>query len=605
MSGLFGTFNTARSGMSVQQRNIDVTNHNISNANTEGYSRQRTQVVTNNPYTIEGGAGQVGTGAQIQAIERVRDNFVDYQIRGETGVLGKYEVRNRYLHEVESIFNEPSDTGISNMMGKFYDSWQELSKQPSSSNARTVVAQQSAALADTLNHTYTKLDELQTNSQEMLKSSVTEVNSLLTQIDGLNKEIVSVTVGGNTPNDLMDRRDLLLDKLSYKMNFTVEKKQFNGIDLKPDDYEGVTSPNLVSTAPNGQIARFSYISSLEQDKSDPSGETYNLTYYKKGNMKNESDRGTIKVVGLTPEVAKEIEENGIIWADSTGQAIKGDGYPIKDGDRVLASEIMQFKPQKGDISGLVTVQRDIQDYKEQLNKLAKSIAFTVNTIHSGISDPLNNGKPARDYLPFFVNKDIAKYNINGSIDNLDDTLVGETEITAQNININKEIIADVMKIKTRANDNQFAETSDNNLDGEGDGSRALAIAQLRDSMVRVQDINESVESRKDMFDLGKGTSILQNNGMKIGNTTSGMKIEGYFKDTIDRLGVQAQEADRMVKNQDDLIYSLNETRASVSGVSLDEEMANLIQFEHSFSASAKIISTLDQLLDVVVNGLKR
>jgi len=611
MAGLFSTFNIAKRGMNVQQKSIDVTSHNISNANTVGYSRQRAKIETSRPFggTSMGSsvqAGQLGTGAQIQAIERVRDSFLDYQVRGENSVLGKYDMRSNFLYDVESIFNEPSDTGLSNLMGKFFDSFQELSKQPNSSNARTVTAQQSAALADALNATYTKLESLQTNAQDMLKSTVTEVNSILEQLDRVNQEIISVTVSGNTPNDLMDKRDLLLDELSYKFGIQVDKREFNGIDLRPSEAGSMKASLLVNSSPNGDVTRFSYVSNVELDKNDLSGKTYVVTYYKNGNMDSEANKRTLKISGITAEQAKEIIDNRIIWADKNGQAVRGDGYPIRDGDTVSYSEVMMFKPETGSINGLVSVQKDIEDYMNQLNKLAKALAFSVNAIHSGIEDPLNNtGGADKDYLPFFVNKDFAMYRSNGLLANLDETLKGEEEITAKNISINKEILEDVMKIKTKTHDDLFAYTHENNLDGTGDGARALSIAQLRDSLIRIQDINETVISRKDMFDRFKGGNSLSNNGLKMENSTSGMKTDAYFKDTIDRLGVQAQEANRMVTNQEELLYSIEETRASVSGVSLDEEMANLVQFQHAYNANAKIISTVDELLDVIVNGLKR
>ncbi|MBE6055224.1 MAG: flagellar hook-associated protein FlgK [Clostridium sartagoforme] len=611
MAGLFSTFNIAKRGMNIQQKSIDVTSHNISNANTVGYSRQRAKIETSRPFggTSMGSsvqAGQLGTGAQIQAIERVRDSFLDYQVRGENSVLGKYDMRSNFLYDVESIFNEPSDTGLSNLMGKFFDSFQELSKQPNSSNARTVTAQQSAALADALNATYTKLESLQTNAQDMLKSTVTEVNSILEQLDRVNQEIISVTVSGNTPNDLMDKRDLLLDELSYKFGIQVDKREFNGIDLRPSEAGSMKASLLVNSSPNGDVTRFSYVSNVELDKNDLSGKTYVVTYYKNGNMDSEANKRTLKISGITAEQAKEIIDNRIIWADKNGQAVRGDGYPIRDGDTVSYSEVMMFKPETGSINGLVSVQKDIEDYMNQLNKLAKALAFSVNAIHSGIEDPLNNtGGADKDYLPFFVNKDFAMYRSNGLLANLDETLKGEEEITAKNISINKEILEDVMKIKTKTHDDLFAYTHENNLDGTGDGARALSIAQLRDSLIRIQDINETVISRKDMFDRFKGGNSLSNNGLKMENSTSGMKTDAYFKDTIDRLGVQAQEANRMVTNQEELLYSIEETRASVSGVSLDEEMANLVQFQHAYNANAKIISTVDELLDVIVNGLKR
>ncbi|WP_300383464.1 flagellar hook-associated protein FlgK [Clostridium sp.] len=588
MSGLFSTFNIAKRGMTVQQKSIDVTSHNIANSNTVGYSRQVARIETSRPYGgVTMGAstqpGQLGTGSQIRAIERVRDTFLDYQVRNESSVLGKYGTRDNFLYEVESIFNEPSDTGISNLMGKFFDSFQELSKQPNSSNSRTVAAQQTLALTDALNTTYTQLEKLKVNSKDMLKNTVTEVNSLINQIDRVNQEIISVTVSNNTPNDLMDRRDLLLDELSTKFGIVVEKDVFNGINVKPAESGSVKANQLINSSPNGDVARFSYVTNVEKDKNDLSGSTYIVTYYKNGDMTSEDNKQTMKVSGIDEEKAAKILSNGILWADRTGQASRGDGYPIRDGEVIAYEQLMMFTPTSGTVNGLVSVQKDIQSYMNQLDKLAKSIAFTVNAVHSSEIDA------GKDSLPFFVNKDTVKYNPSGTGATTD----GEDKISAKNITVNKEILDDVMKINAGKDKES----------GEGDGQRALAIAQLRNSLVRIQDINETVITREDLFT--KGGSALAADGLGVVNSKSGMSLSSYFKDTIDRLGVQAQEAGRMVKNQGDLLYSIEESRASVSGVSLDEEMANLIQFQHAYNANAKIVSTVDELLEVIINGLKR
>ena len=381
MSGLFATFNIAKSGMSVHQQSINVTSHNIANSNTVGYSRQRAKIETTTPFGGTGRnssvqAGQSGTGAQIQTIERIRDSYLDYQLRGENAVLGKYEIRSDYLYEVEGIFNEPSENGISNLMGKFFDSFQELSKQPNSSNVRTVVAQQSQALADALNATYTKLESLKANTQDMLRSNINDVNNILEQIDRLNQEIVSVSVAGNSPNDLMDRRDVLLDELSNKFGIQIDRKEFNSINVKASENGGMKEPLLVSSD-SGTSAKFSYISSVELDERDSTGSTYIITYYKNGNMNSESNKQTLRVTGITKEQAKEIERNRVLWADTNGQAVKGDGFPIKNGDTITYTELMLFRPESGSMSGLVSVQQDIEDYMDQLNKIAKGLAFAV------------------------------------------------------------------------------------------------------------------------------------------------------------------------------------------------------------------------------------
>ena len=247
---------------------------------------------------------------------------------------------------------------------------------------------------------------------------------------------------------------------------------------------------------------------------------------------------------------------------------------------------------------------DIDNYMEQLNRVAKALAFAVNAVHSGMTDVTSSGTPAKDYVPFFVNSQVAEYS-NGNLLNLDAVLAAEKDITAENISINAEILKDVMKIKTRTHDNEFDYTQNNNIDGESDGERAKAIAALRYTLIKVQDFGININERKDLFDPLKGGSTLTDNGMTIKGNTNGTTIDNYFKDTIDKLGVQAQEAKRIVKNQQSLLDSFNESRLSISGVSLDEEMANLIQFQHAYQANAKIITVVDQLLEVIINGIIR
>lgn len=596
MSGLFGTFNIAKRGINTSQATIDVTSHNIANANTVGYSRQRAKITTSRPMDGIQNYGQVGTGSQVQAIERVRDNFLDYQLRDTTSSLGRSDIRNNFLYEVENIFNEPSDTGISTLMGKFFDAFQELSKQPNSSNARTVAVQQTLALTDALNHTYTKLEQLQENARLSLKSNVTDVNSVLNQLDSINQQIMNVSSSGQIPNDLMDQRDLLLDELSYKFNITVDKQAFDGVNVRPTDANGMKFSNLVSASPNSESLRLSYISKIEQDPKHPNITV--ITYQKLGDMSSADSTSTIRVSDLSAAQIKELESSRILWGNNEGQAVKGDGFPIKDNAIVNASELMLFSPKDGEVAGNISAQSEIQGYMDELDKLAKSIAFSVNAIHSGISDPLSTGGyPDKDYMPFFVNNEVAYYNSNNLLTNLDETLTKESEISAKNITINKELLYDVMKLKTKTHDNDYAFAGDNDLDGEGDGARALAIASLRDNLIRVQDFGDTINSRSDLK--------LSNYGMTIQSDTSGMKLDAYFKDIIDKLGVQAQEASRQVSTQEELLYELEVSKAMVSGVSLDEEMANLIQYQHAYNANAKIISTIDELLNVIINGLKR
>lgn len=614
MSGLFSIFNIANRGMAAQQKAINVTSHNISNANTAGYSRQRAVIETTRPFgmpslnnTAE--PGQLGTGAQVAAISRVRDSFLDYQVRVETSRQGQFQARDKFLSEIEGIMNEPSDTGVSTLIGKFFDSWQTLAGNPQSSNTRTIVVQQAAALADALNHTASQFEKLKENTQSVIKDTVFEANDILNQVDQLNQQIIGVKVAGEMPNDLMDRRDQLLDTLSAKFNINIDKKNFEGIDVKPVDLiSGNATDNscLVKGEHNTDVRRLSYVDSIIKNTDG----TYNITYYKLGDKTSSTNAETISNVTLTDDQYKEIDENRVIWGDNTGKAVTVTGGEF--------SQMTLFKPSDGELKGYMSVQQDIDSYMDQLNKVAKALAFSVNALHSGVTDPsTGNGVVTRDYTPFFVNNDIAKsqytlvgtknvlYSSGGSTTNLDNVLSAEGDITASNISVNKQLIDDVMQVKTRYNDDQFDVESNNTKDGVTDGSRALAIAQLRNKLIRIQDIGSGINSRSDMFAAG-ANQITKNNGqLDFTNDDKGMKIDNYFKDVVDKLGVQEGEAKRMVKNQDALLSSFQQTKESVSGVSIDEEMANLIQYQHAYQANAKVISTVNELLDVVINGLKR
>ncbi|MBU3176448.1 flagellar hook-associated protein FlgK [Clostridium estertheticum] len=575
MSGLFSTFNVATRGMSAQQKALDVTSHNIANANTEGYSRQRATMETTRPFGMPSmnnavGPGQLGTGVQISSITRIRDGFLDYQVRTENGTKGKYEGREKFLSQIEGIMNEPSDTGVSNLLGKVFSSWTELSLHPESSNSRTVVAQQSKALTDELNNTYNQLNKLKANSQEVIKQDVVDINSMLNQLNELNQQVISVKVGGNEPNDLMDRRDLLVDQLSLKFGITINKKELGGEDIKTDDACGMENACLVSSN-SGDIRRFSYVSSIDKKEDG----TYDVTYYKNGDTSTNKNEVTINMK-LDPNEYKSLDQGRVLWADKDGNAIKADGSIVEN--PATFADLKLFTPITGELNGYMSVQGDIDNYVDQLNGLAKGIAFSINAVHSGSSAETENE------LKFFLNKDKGK----------------EEEITAGNISINPDIINDPMKINTGIDD-------DPSKNAPGDGKRALAIASLKDIRLDIQSINKTT-TRAGFLDDTKNNKVSLDPviGVKtITSSVNGMTVSGYFTDIVARLAGQTQEAKRFVTNHESLLAGLEESRTSISGVSLDEEIANMVQYQHAYQANAKIISTVDELLDVVINGLKK
>lgn len=575
MSGLFATLNTSKGGMFAQQQYINVTSHNISNANTEGFSRQHIVLQTARPQTIAGGAGQIGTGVTVSSIERTRNQFLDYQIRKESSLLGNYGVRQDYLSEIEGIFNEPSDTGISELMSEFFDAWQTLSKNPEKSDARTVVAQKAKALADELNHTYKKLNDTKDNAAKEIQTNLFEVNTILDQLNSINKEIITVTIAGNNPNDLLDSRDLLLDELSTKFGIDTRNQILNGITCKSEDNLNIS---LIRNKDSEGINKFAFVNKITP-KTDAGGNTvYDIEYYKNGDTTSDKNKVTLTGVTLDKDQYEALNNGRVLVTDEDGNVVDEDGKVIDPNVGGKLGENQIFNPSSGRLGGLQSIHEDAESYIEQANTLAKTLAFAVNAIHTeGIED--------KDKQPFFVNSGNDPLDYDG--------------ITAGNITMNSDILKNVMLIQAGASKGS----------GSTDGDRALALASLRDFGLNIDSIQSGKKKDGSVYDYDAFVeehlaSTAEGNVPKFNTIDGGVKVEGFFKNTINKLGVQSEEATRIVKNQNTLLKGLLERRLSTSGVSLDEEAINLVQFQHAFQANAKVITTVDQLLDVVI-GLVR
>ena len=425
MSGLLSTLNTAKSGMNVSQVAIQTTSHNISNINTPGYSRQRVNQSASSPYSMPGknsnfGAGQIGTGSQIDDVTRIRNSFYDYQYRSESHQYGNTSVKYEYFKNIEGIFNEPSDTAISSSLNSFFNSWSELSKDPQSSGVKSVVIENGKYLSNSINSAFKRLESLEEGLDKQSEYIMDEVNSMLSQLDKLEKNIKIIQGSGKSPNDFLDKRDQLLDNLSFKLNI-------NDKDVK----------------------------------------------------------ATLK---------KAYDANGKVTLDDL----------TKSGVKI-----------SGELEGTLSMKQEINKYKDGLKQLA-------NTITSNVNDA--------------AGQDIFKAK-DGEL-----------------ISINPEMLQEPEKINVTAD-------------------IALKVYELKSEKVNIN---------------GKD-----------------MTINTFYNSMIQDLGQSSAAVIRDESNQSKLLENIDSSRSSVSGVSLDEEMISLVQLQHTYSANAKVMSTIDSLLDVVVNGLVR
>lgn len=593
MAGLLDTFNISKRGLNVQQSNINTSSHNIANANTVGYSRQRSVIETTRPF---GGAsrfdtctvGQVGTGAQVTAIQRVRDTFLDYQVRSKTTESGALNIKYQYLYQAENILNDSSDAGIQNALNEFFDAFQEISKAPEKTSNRDVAISQASALADIINSKYTQLEQKKSDAQSLLTQNVAEINGILDSINSLNKQISSIAAIGMTPNDLMDQRDNLLDELSAKFGINVDRDSRETINLTTTEGQnsikigGKDVNKLVASSPNDEYIRFSAIDSVELKAGTT--DTLVVKYNVLGDDKNQKTF-EVDCKGKDPEKVKEqLLESRILITDKEGSAYDTDGNKITAA--IDPDKINMLKVNEGEIAGNQKAQTEIKTAMDELDKLAAGFAYAVNAIQTGSTNANDKGALTNELI--FVNEDGTK-DANGNANS-------DTGINAKNISINAKM----------KKDSSLLICGENITDVSGDkaGTRALAIANLSNMKMDFSKVTVNDNMERNTFLTAAGVGFKTGSNLELEGSTSGSTAKDKYISITNTLGTSIKTTKESLTSVAGELESYEEQRLSVSGVSLDEEMTDLITFQHAYQANAKMINTIDQLLDVVINGLK-
>jgi flagellar hook-associated protein 1 FlgK len=583
MSGLFGTFNIAKRGLSVVQTQIDTTSHNIANTDTEGYTRQRAVSTTTTP---SGGnskyattVGQVGTGSQISSIERIRDTFLDYQVRDATSTYEYYDTKNTSLQSIADVLDETDDSGVGAALSDFYGVFSEIGSnttETSDSANYEIAITYASTLATTINDRYTTLEDTLTDIQETdLKADVTDINDILDQIDVLNKEIENLTVQGMTANDLMDTRDNLLDTLSEKFGITTDEEDDSGVSVSTsytteDGTVNSLTLNDASDTTGSSSARFSYVSNVESTTDDTTGKvTLTITYDKLGDS---NDTETITLTDLDSTTAEDLkdslEKNRILVAGSDGTVNATSETEVTN---------LLFTADSGTVGGSQDVQEEIQTLMDELDQFAVTLAYTVNAIQTGSTDvDVDNTNLASDTLIFVV-----------------DGTESDDGINAKNIAISSSL----------QEDSSLLNCAESDSSGDGDGTRAAAIASIANLEIDYSNVNTTTCSTRADFFTNTGLSFSSEDAKTEleSSSSSGSTLGDKYTSIIGGLDSEAASVSSSLETYETAKETYEDNRTSVAGVSLDEEMVNIVEYQHAYQANAKVISTVSELLDIVLN----
>ena len=558
----FSGLEIGKKALWAQKKSLEVTSHNIANANTEGYSRQEAIQTATMPRSVSG-AGQIGTGVEVSEVRRVRDDFVDEQIRKESRTKGYWEIKDDSLKEIELIFNEPSDKGVQQTLSDFWNSMQDLNNKPESKAVRATVRQRALAVTDTFNHIDTQLDDYKASVNSKVNNIVKDINSHASRIADLNKQIVRVESDGQAANDLRDKRTKLVNELTELTNVQISENSVGALRVS------ISGRGLVQGENVNKLAA----------KSDPSNDNLYKVQWANGNdvtLKDGKLKALIEVrdedISKYRDQLDQVAERLITEFNAKHRS----GYGLKTVNHVESS-------QQSDSTSALNLEGQFDIYVDGSNQgtVTVNTGDSLNDIRDKINTVSNvSANTSGDVLS--VNGSGSKISLRNTSASGNDNILDELDIGAGQDFFAGTGASNIDLVSNLKTDNGIQEIAaankmgDSNGDGvndySGDGSNALEMAQL-------------------------GSADIMNSG----STT----ISDYYASNIAQLGVESQRAGRMVSNQDTLLNSLEQQQETVSGVSLDEEMNNMIKYQHAYTAAAKVVSTMDELLGTIVNGLKR
>lgn len=630
MNSTFMGLEINKRGLMANQQALQVTGHNISNAENKEYSRQRVIMTAADPIYTPAlnryeGPGMMGQGTMVERVERIRDSFVDDRIVAEKNVMGYWTVKDGFIYQVEKAYNEPSDQSIRTRLDELWRAYEELSKYPEERSTRTVVKEKAVALSNEIQNVYRQLVDLKLDANRQVEERVSQVNLYARDIRDLNERIMKSEAVGDNPNDLRDKRDALIEKLSTIVNVTVGRSDkdetivyINGENLVQG--EVVRPLEAFGDAANGGMFGVRW-KDTETPVKSLGGELGGLLEVRDEILRDNINRINSFAINLS-DLTNEVHRDGFGRSGETNNNffreiavsdnpegnydLNNDGqndvtavFKVAGSNKIDASAAIGIA---GTLSFVTNDEREVQtqiDYNasDSVNSVIKRIndgklgvvAYIDHNGQLALKGTIANGNDNKNFMirhledsgQFLVGLTgvLRSAGAQGSFDyrRVDDITkfnAPREHITltpklnpASYIAVSNEIALDVDRIAA-AQGKDIGGTGDaNTTNGVGDGTNALRLANLRFK-------NTMVDSNSTFND--------------------------FYVSLVAKVGSLGEEAKDRIGNQETLLKNLTNLRESVSGVNLDEEMSNMVAFQHGYNANARMISTFDKMLETII-----
>ncbi len=633
MASTFMGIELGKRGVIVHQEAIQTTGHNITNADTEGYSRQRVVMSAEDPLYNPGlnrpeRAGQIGQGVVATRVERIRNAFIDDRMLELKDFLGYWKSKYDYLHQIELVHNEPSDHSIRNLLDKFWESWEELANNPSEYATRKVVKERAETLVEGIKYTYAQLDDIQKNIDFVIRTRVKEINDLGRKIRDLNVQIKKSLNLGDMPNDLMDKRDLLIEKLSKMADITVNRTDKNEFYVYINGEHFVQGSHFdglkIVNDPNNKGFATLVWNETNKVLHINGGEMKSLFELRDKILRDQLDylnNFTINLVELTNEIHRDGfgldgNTNRNFFKYLTLSNNPNGAYDLNNDGQLDSTVLFKITGTKklnlNDIIGLqgtitfdsnrvngkpITVTYNandtVQDVIDKINKSgAEVVAYLDHRGRLSLKATLASNNANKDFVIRHI-EDSGNFLVNysgilstsgaaGAYDWHNANAVASLQVPQTNytvaplydisgwIDVDEAIKNDVRKIAAAGGTDTTGNMDPDVMTGVGDGSIALKISELRYKKAMV----------------GEHSTF-----------------NDYYTALISEVGTMTEKSKLEFDTTKQMTENMNNLRQSISGVNLDEEMANLVMYQHGYNASAKVVSIMDRLLDTIINRM--
>jgi len=542
MQGITGMFNIGRLALFANQKALAVTSHNIANANTPGYSRQNAVLSETRP--IDGRPGQIGTGVSVTQIRRIVDRFIENQITAGGSNLGRLQTTTQYLRRIESTFTDSQGTGINKALSNLFAAIQDLSTNPQSQPERNMLLEQAKALSQVISTTDAHFQQVLEDTNNAVLGTLNDINASAAQIADLNAQIRNVEITGQGANDLRDQRQLLLNDLSGKININTFENDLGEITIFVGGGHALVE--------GSHVANLRGIAGTDNS----------------GFVKISFDPGT----GTTSDITSAITN--------------------------------------GRLKGLLDV-RDttLPDIINQLDKLAAGIINTINQQHrSGFGLDASTGNdffspltPSVSEMSTNTGSAVVSATIaspaNLTFNRYDLSFSGGT-YTFRNIDTGTTATSTSSPITFEGIQLTLSGTPAN-----GDTFQVSAHQGAAGSMaVALTDPDKIAAAGAVSGIPGDNSNALLMAGFQDKNITAlgGATFQKFYSNFVGKVGSDTRLAKNSLSVEEVIHEQIGSMREEVSGVSLDEEMSNLIKFQRAYQASAKIITIADELLETVI-----